>query len=102
MRLPIYYLIYTQRYIFSDILSFYKEELAGETDNLVHMRSRISGESPLATLRQLCWETEEQFRRAYETLSPSPETQAIWKGFLVRYTQFHTSTTRYRLQELLA
>ncbi|KAF7800041.1 hypothetical protein EIP86_011284 [Pleurotus ostreatoroseus] len=86
----------------NDILSFYKEELAGEEDNLVHMRARTLGKSVLATLAELCAETEERINRVSKTLAPAPETQAVFKGFMVRYIHFHTSTTRYRLQELLA
>ena len=85
----------------SDILSFYKEELAGEEHTLVHMRARTSGKDVLTTVADLCVETEESVKRISQTLAPAPDTQAVFQGFMVRYLQFHTSTSRYRLRELL-
>ncbi|GJJ13623.1 hypothetical protein Clacol_007879 [Clathrus columnatus] len=41
----------------NDILSFYMEELAGENDNFVHMRAKLSGKGVVAALHEICEET---------------------------------------------
>ncbi|GJJ13598.1 hypothetical protein Clacol_007854 [Clathrus columnatus] len=85
----------------NDILSFYKEELDGEDDNFVHMRAKTSGKSAVAALDQICEETLLRMDRISKTLSESPEHLTIYKEFMVRYLRFHTSTSRYRLKELM-
>lgn len=37
----------------NDILSFHKEELAGETDNYVHLRAKVTGDKPLQVVKDL-------------------------------------------------
>lgn len=85
----------------NDILSFYKEELAGEDDNFVHMRAKLSGDTILGTLQELCDETIGLVSSISNTLETSPKHLNIFKEWLSRYVHFHTSTTRYRLKELL-
>lgn len=85
----------------NDILSFYKEELAGEDDNFVHMRAKISGKSVVATLEEICEETLLLVDCISDTLSETPEHLIVFQEFMGRYLRFHTSTTRYRLKELM-
>ncbi|GJJ13593.1 hypothetical protein Clacol_007849 [Clathrus columnatus] len=86
----------------NDILSFYKEELAGEDDNFVHMRAKVSGRKGIVvTLREICEETLILIDCISDTLSGTPEHLAVFQGFIIRYIRFHTSTTRYQLKELM-
>ncbi|GJJ15707.1 hypothetical protein Clacol_009985 [Clathrus columnatus] len=86
----------------NDILSFYKEELAGEDDNFVHMRAKLAGKGVVAALDEICEETLLLIDCISDTLTDTPEHQIIFQEFIVRYLRFHTSTTRYRLKELMA
>ncbi|GJJ08198.1 hypothetical protein Clacol_002406 [Clathrus columnatus] len=85
----------------NDILSFYKEEIDGEDNNFIHMRARATGKSIVTTLEETSEETIFVIQRISETLSGVPEYLNIFEGFVARYIRFHTSTTRYRLKELL-
>lgn len=85
----------------NDILSFYKEELAGEDDNFVHMRAKITGKGVIAALNEICEETLLLIDCISDTLSETPEHLIIFEEFMVRYLRFHTSTTRYQLKELM-
>lgn len=87
--------------LINDILSFYKEELAGEDDNFVHMRAKVTGVDVALALQSVCDETMQLIARISSTLSGTPEHLATFQGFISRYIRFHTSTTRYKLDELL-
>lgn len=85
----------------NDILSFYKEELAGEDDNFVHMTAKISNKSVTLTLQDICDESLQLIDDVSKTLAMYPGHLALFRGFLSGYLRFHTSTTRYRLRDLM-
>ncbi|KAF4585145.1 terpene cyclase [Pleurotus pulmonarius] len=84
----------------NDILSLYKEELAGEDDNYVHMRSTLSSRNIVDTVKEICDETIAEMDRITVTLSHDPAAQATFQGYVSGYLRFHFSTTRYRLEDL--
>jgi hypothetical protein len=84
----------------NDILSFYKEELAGEEDNFVHMRAKISGKDLISTLEDICDETLQLIDNISATLADKP-AHAVFQEYITGYLRFHLSTTRYRLEELM-
>lgn len=85
----------------NDILSFYKEELAGEDDNYVHMRADLSGNGTIAALEEICAETLTEISNITATLSHDPEAAAVFDCYIRDYLRFHFSTTRYKLEELM-
>jgi hypothetical protein len=85
----------------NDILSFYKEELAGEDDNYVHMRAGLSGNGTIAALEEICAETLTEISNITATLSHDPEAAAVFECYIRNYLRFHFSTTRYKLEELM-
>ena len=85
----------------NDILSFYKEELAGEDDNYVHMRAGLSGNGTIATLEEICEETLTEISNITATLSHDPEAAEVFDCYIRDYLRFHFSTTRYKLEELM-
>jgi hypothetical protein len=84
----------------NDILSFYKEELAGEEDNFVHMRAKISGKSVICTLEDICDETIQLIDNISATLADE-SAHSVFQDYIAGYLRFHMSTTRYRLEELM-
>ncbi|KAG8940252.1 hypothetical protein FRC04_005461 [Tulasnella sp. 424] len=84
----------------NDILSFYKESLAGETDNYVHLRAAAEEKSPIQVLHELSNEVLDTVRRITNVVSPDPELADIWRQFIHGYLEFHVKTPRYRLREL--
>ncbi|KAI0670956.1 terpenoid synthase [Trametes maxima] len=84
----------------NDILSFYKEELAGEMHNYVHIRSAADQTSPEAVLRKLVEEVSDTARRVDMIVADDPELANIWTPYKKAYIEFHLRTPRYRLTEL--
>ena len=85
----------------SDLYSFYKEEMAGETDNYVSQLASINAQSRLATLRDLAEKTFQIDLRIRDILGDTAEGKA-WETFAVGYAESHFYSARYRLKELLS
>ena len=85
--------------IISDILSFYKEELANETNNFVHDRARVTGKGIKAVLQDILEEVINAVTRAREILQGEKEKET-WERFLSGYVAFHFLSPRYKLETL--
>ncbi|KAI0775546.1 terpenoid synthase [Trametes elegans] len=68
----------------NDILSFYKEELAGETSNYVHLRSDAERLSSWEVLHDLIEEVLDTARRVDQITAKNPELQALWHRYQER------------------
>ncbi|PIL25583.1 terpene synthase [Ganoderma sinense ZZ0214-1] len=84
----------------NDILSFYKEELAGERNNYVHLRASAEQSSAANVLRQLVEEVLESAAKIDALTSEDPELAALWKRYQQGYLEFSLKAQRYRLAEL--
>ncbi|PCH40556.1 terpenoid synthase [Wolfiporia cocos MD-104 SS10] len=84
----------------NDILSFYKEELAGETGNYMSDRAAASGRTTLETLSEVIDETVVIMQRIRNILGEG-EARDAWESFARGWIAFHTSSPRYRLKELI-
>ncbi|KAI0741289.1 terpenoid synthase [Daedaleopsis nitida] len=84
----------------NDILSFYKEEIAGERGNYIHLRAAAEQVSPLEVLRRLTDEVLDTAFRIEQIVCDDAELAALWQGYLQRYLEFSIRTPRYRLAEL--
>ncbi|GJE84889.1 terpene cyclase [Phanerochaete sordida] len=82
----------------NDLLSFYKEELAGETGNFIHSRARVSGKSVEDALMNTLDDAVDAVNRARKILR-GDERQA-WESFMEGYVMFHFLTPRYKLEKL--
>ncbi|KAJ7649571.1 hypothetical protein DFH06DRAFT_996396, partial [Mycena polygramma] len=65
----------------NDVLSFYKEELAGETTNYVNVRSKTTQKHPKRVLVEMVRECADLHDRITATLEPHPEALAAWEAF---------------------
>ncbi|AEO59597.1 hypothetical protein MYCTH_53945, partial [Thermothelomyces thermophilus ATCC 42464] len=86
--------------IVNDVISFYKELLAGEKANYVQMRAQKDKVDVLAALRTLADEGIRIRDRVLATLADEPEYLANFDAYAKGITHFHTSSPRYRLCEL--
>jgi hypothetical protein len=86
----------------SDILSFYKEELAqaGDNINFVSLSSKAKGISKIEVLRQLVDDSVECYRRGFKLLQASPKALDAYKSYCAGYIKFHTFSPRYKLDQL--
>ena len=83
----------------SDILSFYKEELVGETANFVHDRAKVSGKTIPEVLSDILQEVITSVNRA-RTLLRGEKEKETWEKFIAGYVAFHFYSPRYKLIEL--
>nr|WMM66776.1 linalool synthase [Ganoderma sinense] len=84
----------------NDILSFYKEELAGETNNYVHLRTSAEQSSAANVLRHLVEEVLESAGTMDMLTSGDSELAALWQRYMQGYLEFSLKAKRYRLAEL--
>ncbi|KAG8914391.1 hypothetical protein FRC01_004098 [Tulasnella sp. 417] len=85
----------------SDVLSFYKEALAGETNSFLMNRAAIENKDPLVVLREIAAESAANIRRIVDIASEQgDEVRKLALNFAYGYIEFHMLTPRYRLEEL--
>ncbi|KAJ6568244.1 terpenoid synthase [Mycena vulgaris] len=84
----------------NDILSFYKEDLDGESVNRISFLAAQSGRSKQAVLVDLVEEAVAAHSNVVAILTPHPEVLAAFRAFASGYIGFHATATRYRLEEL--
>ncbi|GLB40963.1 hypothetical protein LshimejAT787_0901780 [Lyophyllum shimeji] len=65
----------------NDLLSFFKEELAGETATYIHTRAEAEGRAPLQVFAALKEELCAASRNITRTLSADPAAVEIWRIF---------------------
>ncbi|KAF8504991.1 isoprenoid synthase domain-containing protein [Hysterangium stoloniferum] len=85
----------------NDLLSFYKEELAGEKDNYVHLRADAENLSPLEVLATIVEEMRIARNTIHATLMVCPPALDAWKVYEQGYLEWHLTSARYRLTELV-
>lgn len=83
----------------SDILSYYKEELANELSNYIHDRVIVTGIAPSDTLRNVIDESVSASERVRAILGEGDARDA-WDAFVRGYIKFHIDDPRYRLRQL--
>ena len=84
----------------SDVLSFYKEELAGEAGNYMSDRARACGKSAQDTLQEVIDETVATVARVRKLSAEGPPRDA-WEPFARGWIAFHMHSPRYRLKGLI-
>ncbi|KAJ7704383.1 isoprenoid synthase domain-containing protein [Mycena rosella] len=86
--------------LLNDILSFYKEDLAGETMNYVSVRAKVSGKQPTGVLLEMVEEVGDLHRRVAEILEGNPDAVAAWAALEHGVIAWHFSLSRYKLSDL--
>ena len=83
----------------SDLMSFYKEEEDGETDNYVHRHARAHDQTVAESLKNLLDEVVAIVHVVEGMLTGS--ARHAWDQFVAGYTQFHLHTPRYLMNEVM-
>ncbi|RDL37362.1 uncharacterized protein BP5553_04795 [Venustampulla echinocandica] len=88
----------------NDIISFYKEELAGEDGNYAHSRAIYNSKDVVTTLNDIVEDTEACYRRIRELLmsggSDGQPYAKAWQAHEQGYIDFHRNSGRYKLEKL--
>ncbi|KAK7044170.1 hypothetical protein VNI00_007890 [Paramarasmius palmivorus] len=83
----------------NDVLSFYKEYLAGETQNYISNRALTTERSPLQAFQDVAEQVLSTNDRICATLK-EPELTS-WNTFVNGYLAFHVTQERYLLDKVL-
>lgn len=81
-------------------MSFYKEELAGETANMISFFAASRGLSKMQAVWKVADETAEAVQRATRVLSLNKDAYDAWMAFRGHYVGFHAGLPRYKLREI--
>ncbi|KAF9458808.1 isoprenoid synthase domain-containing protein, partial [Collybia nuda] len=84
----------------NDLMSFPKEQLAGERNNYVHVRARTEGKSPMEVLAELNQELHMSRKLICAALSLIPGASTVWSAFENGYIKWHLIQERYKLAEM--
>ncbi|KAK0238934.1 hypothetical protein EDD85DRAFT_828495 [Armillaria nabsnona] len=84
----------------NDVLSFYKEEVAGEELNRVSLLALCDNSTKIDVLRQLVDSTVEAHNNISDILKPNEEALDAYLSFSDGYIWAHAGLSRYRLKEL--
>ncbi|KAF3769498.1 hypothetical protein M406DRAFT_36360 [Cryphonectria parasitica EP155] len=84
----------------NDVLSFYKEEIGGETHNYIHNRARCEQQNPLVILKKVKAETAASVERVRAILEGRTKYFEAWERQLMGMITMHTVNPRYRLADL--
>ncbi len=87
------------QFIYSDILSFYKEELVGEAKNFIHDRAVTTDTSASTELTDMVDAIVGAVHAARSILKGQKDKETLQR-WLVGFAAFHFQTARYRLKEL--
>ncbi|KAJ7101535.1 isoprenoid synthase domain-containing protein [Mycena belliarum] len=86
--------------LLNDILSFYKEDLAGETMNYVSVRAAVGKMRPRAVIMEMVAEVADLHARTAAILQSSPEAMETWIALEHGVIAWHFALPRYKLTDL--
>ncbi|KAK0506732.1 isoprenoid synthase domain-containing protein [Armillaria luteobubalina] len=84
----------------NDILSFYKEECSGDTNNFISLLAQARGSPKIKVLRYVVRQCLTAYERTLRILSPHREAHKAFRDFTNGYLALHLGMKRYRLSEL--
>ncbi|KAI0755153.1 terpenoid synthase [Daedaleopsis nitida] len=84
----------------NDILSFYKESLAGEKHNYIHMRAVAERKPAIQAFREVVDEVLASVRKLQELASVQAGLYPILHSYIMGYIEFHFNARRYHLEDL--
>ncbi|KAF7430764.1 hypothetical protein PC9H_006475 [Pleurotus ostreatus] len=85
----------------NDVMSFYKEELAGERNNYVSLMAKHYGAAKLDILQHVADQVVSWLSTAETLLVTSQLACEALRHFSQGYVDYHSSAPRYRLSELM-
>jgi len=88
--------------VFSDILSFYKEEMAGDTANYLTLMAASRGITKLDALHEIIDKAMQVHHNILECLKPYKEAFGAYVSYFHGYIQFHLVAPRYKLGEIMS
>ncbi|KAG2064654.1 terpenoid synthase [Suillus decipiens] len=86
----------------NDILSYYKEEIEGDSTNYLSLMAASRGLAKQEALCELIDKTVRAYYNVLEFLRPRPEAYDAYVAFFDGYVKFHATLRRYKLEEVMS
>lgn len=86
----------------NDILSYYKEEIEGDSANYLSLIAASRALTKQDALRELIEKTVQAYHNVLEFLRPHPEAYGAYVAFFDGYVKFHATLRRYKLEEIMS
>ncbi|KAG2137297.1 isoprenoid synthase domain-containing protein [Suillus cothurnatus] len=86
----------------NDILSYYKEEIEGDSANYISLMAASRALTKQDALRELIEKTVQAHHNILEFLRPRPEAYDAYVAFFDGYVRFHAISRRYQLEEIMS
>ena len=86
--------------MYSDLFSFYKEAIAGDTGNFIHRYSRVHRK----TIRDTFEDMKERVINRNNTIRMilgEGKARDAWDSFAKGFIQFHIVSPRYKLRDVI-
>ncbi|KUI64114.1 Trichodiene synthase [Cytospora mali] len=84
----------------NDILSFYKEEVAGETKNYINSRAKYESKTAMATMEEVVTECTQAYMRATNVLAGKEPYARAWHEYVMGYVAMHIMNERYMFADI--
>ncbi|ETW80519.1 putative terpene cyclase [Heterobasidion irregulare TC 32-1] len=84
----------------NDLLSFYKEEHAGESANYIHTRAFVEEKVPIQVLAEVANDLRSSTSSILATIAQRPKAIRAWRFYQHGYVYWHLTQDRYKLQDL--
>ncbi|KAH8898292.1 terpenoid synthase [Thozetella sp. PMI_491] len=81
----------------NDVLSFFKEEKAGEKDNYIHGRAFYAKKDAGTVIEEVAKEAVDAFRRTMIIFEGREPYRQAWHDHAMGYVAFHKAVERYKL-----
>ncbi|KAG1780099.1 isoprenoid synthase domain-containing protein [Suillus placidus] len=85
----------------NDILSYYKEEMEGETTNYVSLVAASGKLTKRDALHGIIEKTMQAHHNIIGCLKPCPEAYDAYLSFFYGYINYHAALKRYKLEEIM-
>jgi hypothetical protein len=82
-------------------LSYYKEEIEGDSANYLSLIAASKAFTKQEALRELIEKTVHAYHNVLEFLRPHPEAYNAYVAFFDGYIKFHATLKRYKLEEVM-
>ncbi|KAG1860873.1 isoprenoid synthase domain-containing protein [Suillus subluteus] len=86
----------------NDILSYYKEEIEGDSANYLSLMAASRALTKQDALRELIEKTVQAHHNILAFLRPRPEAYDAYVAFFDGYVKFHATSRRYKLEEVMS
>ncbi|KKY30306.1 putative longiborneol synthase [Diaporthe ampelina] len=84
----------------NDILSFYKEEIAGETKNYVNSKAKSENKTAMTAMTEIVADTAQRYLSVTTILATKETYARAWHEYVMGYVAMHLINDRYMFADI--